>query len=211
MTTRGRKPGSKNTATLELEALIRQGLLSCSRCGETKPLDRFGRETRTPTGYTRMCKDCTTETHRVRQRDRYRSLNEHVRPGEPGTAEWNAERVELEAEGRKRCTGCRAARSLDDFYGHAGRLTPLCKTCHKERQRASRVLGAYGLSVEEYEAKLAVPCDICGTTDTARVLDHDHETGAVRGTLCDPCNVGLGHFRDDPARLMAAVIYLIAP
>ncbi len=49
-------------------------------------------------------------------------------------------------------------------------------------------------------------CPICG--DPATDIDHDHSTGAVRGHLCRACNVGLGHFGDDPLRLKAAVEYL---
>jgi len=67
--------------------------------------------------------------------------------------------------------------------------------------------GVYDRLVEEH----GEACRICGATpETTKYLcvDHDHETGAVRGLLCEPCNIGLGWFRDDPARLLAAIDYL---
>jgi DNA-directed RNA polymerase subunit RPC12/RpoP len=61
-------------------------------------------------------------------------------------------------------------------------------------------------------------CAICGTefllyneqNKTARTgcLDHDHQTGKVRGILCDTCNRGLGLFQDDPKLLINAKEYL---
>ena len=53
-------------------------------------------------------------------------------------------------------------------------------------------------------------CMICGDSQTGRKLaiDHCHQTGKMRGVLCHHCNVGLGHFRDNPDLLLAAINYL---
>lgn len=38
--------------------------------------------------------------------------------------------------------------------------------------------------------------------------DHCHRSGVVRGLLCNKCNLGLGMFRDSPAVVEAALMYL---
>lgn len=68
----------------------------------------------------------------------------------------------------------------------------------------------YGLSIEDLLILDARShCDIC--PNVPEVVDHDHLTGAVRGVLCRPCNLGLGYFRDDPARLISAITFLSNP
>jgi len=37
---------------------------------------------------------------------------------------------------------------------------------------------------------------------------HDHTSGKVRGVTCGACNIGIGHFDDDPERLLRAAAYL---
>jgi len=51
-------------------------------------------------------------------------------------------------------------------------------------------------------------CDICGFEYKRPTVDHDHETGIVRGILCWQCNQGLGFFMDNPDILRQAAGYL---
>jgi hypothetical protein len=39
-------------------------------------------------------------------------------------------------------------------------------------------------------------------------IDHDHETGKVRGMLCFPCNAALGQLQDDPTIIRRAAEYV---
>src|SRR6266508_7031334 len=92
-------------------------------------------------------------------------------------------------------------RGLDDLASLLDRYQP------KERAYKGPLL-----SVAEYDALLESQgggCAICGDVPKGRlVVDHEHETGRVRGLLCSACNVALGFFKDDPRRLASAANYL---
>jgi len=66
-----------------------------------------------------------------------------------------------------------------------------------------------GLFLREEAARIRAGaiCEICGSTEKI-CIDHCHKSGIFRGTLCQGCNFGLGFFKDDPARLVAAIAYL---
>lgn len=56
-------------------------------------------------------------------------------------------------------------------------------------------------------------CAICRKSfdETKRFIDHDHDTGEVRGLLCSGCNSGIGLLGDDLKSVMKAVNYLSDP
>lgn len=80
----------------------------------------------------------------------------------------------------------------------------------------------YGVTMEEIDAMVAAQggCAICGTPKPPRTrgwhVDHDHACckdyptcgKCNRGILCHDCNLGLGNFKDNPFRLLAAIEYL---
>lgn len=91
----------------------------------------------------------------------------------------------------------------------------------RRRDRAWHLAKRYGITVAAYEELLRSQggcCAICGTLEPVPVrgvssgfslaVDHDHKTGAIRGLLCSPCNLGIGSLADDPERLRRAVRYL---
>ena len=90
----------------------------------------------------------------------------------------------------------------------------------KKTQREASRKYQYGITAEQVGALLGAQGGKCAIstcrTDLTMVgrggdVDHDHVTGVVRGLLCHACNVGLGQFNDDPAKLIAAADYLRKP
>lgn len=85
-----------------------------------------------------------------------------------------------------------------------------------EKARERALWSNYEMTLKEYDTLLAKQnfrCAICVKPGTKTRfggfhVDHNHETGVVRGLLCGPCNVGIGQFREKPKILAAAIAYL---
>lgn len=132
----------------------------------------------------------------------------------------------------RECTMCGVAKPLTEFHKgkkyRDGRRSE-CKPCHHVRQakqrdrdpespvknRGYRIKHKFGLTLEEYDARTAMGCAICGATQNLG-MDHDHSCcpgvrscgKCLRECLCDRHNQGLGLFRDNVAELTAAIAYL---
>jgi len=87
-----------------------------------------------------------------------------------------------------------------------------CTACSNRSVVANFRKTLYGLDTNQFEEMLLAQnnqCAICGTVfEKTPHVDHDHETGIVRGLLCLPCNMGLGFFRDSQTNLHKAIEYL---
>lgn len=92
------------------------------------------------------------------------------------------------------------------------------KDCERKKvkypyQRGRHLKRRYGITEEDFQRMLEEQgggCAICGLVQHDKPLhvDHDHNTGAVRGLLCLPCNTMLGKARDNINILSKAINYL---
>jgi hypothetical protein len=91
-------------------------------------------------------------------------------------------------------------------------LDSWCRECRRG-YRNEICRGKFRSSISDEKLKEIkrdiIECVICGSNEKL-VVDHDHKTGEIRGMLCNHCNRGLGHFRDDPELLEFARIYLLS-
>ena len=113
------------------------------------------------------------------------------------------------------CEKCGKLKIMDDFYFRkdTGKHRNICKTCYNEQIQ----IRLYGIDNNDYENLLNKQnrkCAICGQpVDEYEVrskldIDHNHDTGKVRGLLCNKCNLGLGLFNENIGTLLDAVLYL---
>jgi len=89
-----------------------------------------------------------------------------------------------------------------------------CIASHAKGRRANSLKFRYGISLREYELRLALQngaCAICRKKPKGLLcVDHCHLTGKVRGLLCSKCNSALGFYGDDPKLAQAGADYLAA-
>jgi hypothetical protein len=137
----------------------------------------------------------------------------------------------------KYCPRCTTLKPVSAFARlKNGKLEGYCRECNRARnveyrrthphapgsRRGSHFLRTYGISIEQYDAMLDEQggvCAICGMPETRTgrngivlplAVDHDHETGIVRGLLCSTCNTGIGGLMHDVELLQLAIAYLMA-
>lgn len=133
----------------------------------------------------------------------------------------------------KVCSRCKVDKPNADFNvakDNKDKLASRCRKCNAERGREwhkanpertkangrkGHLRRTYGLALDSYEDLLIAQgnrCAICrnGLIENHTCVDHDHDTGTVRGVLCRKCNTGLGQFNDEPLIIEAALAYLLS-
>lgn len=158
----------------------------CSKCGELKLLSAFYKMPEMRDGHRNDCKACNLAAKAAR----YRA---NPAPARARTQRWRVENPE-------RYSATQAA-----FRASGGKA---------RADRKSHLKRKFGMTPEQYDEMLLAQgggCGICRRSprpDISLHVDHDHETGRIRGLLCFRCNNSLGDLEDDPALLWAALRYL---
>lgn len=102
-------------------------------------------------------------------------------------------------------------RSAEARRGWGRRNPALRKRRAQDYSRKHR----HGLSKQEFEKLCGAQMGLCAICDNPPAkgplcVDHNHQTGAIRGLLCRSCNSGLGLLKDslENARRAASYLYL---
>jgi hypothetical protein len=168
-------------------------LLQCKTCKELLPDENFYANKKTKSGKQYHCKQCShinLKEWRKKNPEKLSAINRRK-------YQKNKEKLKEAAKGR-----------YENY-----RQDP----AFKERYRKQRIKSVYGMTWETYCGWVAWQgnrCAICRVEfdreDWKRRpnVDHCHETGRVRGVLCNKCNIGLGAFNDQAEHLLNAERYL---
>ncbi len=119
----------------------------------------------------------------------------------------------------RKCTNKDQKRRNNTPEGKAKKRSYYASPGVKQRQALNHLKSRYGVSPEEYKRKLAEQkgvCAICGNPETTKLrgkvwrlcVDHDHNTGQVRGLLCRDCNTSLGYLQEDTLRIAKMIVYI---
>jgi hypothetical protein len=119
----------------------------------------------------------------------------------PFTAEYFHRNKKTKSGLNQVCKPCRLAYNREYYKARKEENNGVPPYSHKNREYHLRF--SYGLKPEDVPTN----CQVCDS-DKKICVDHDHETGRVRGFICDSCNVAIGKAQDDPNLLRALADYL---
>ncbi|HET6910531.1 MAG TPA: endonuclease VII domain-containing protein [Mycobacteriales bacterium] len=175
------------------------------------PLTEFPRNRSRPDGHGIYCKLCYSIRYREHRERKASQEGRQIR---------ELRRVEA---GQKFCPRCQQTLLRQAFprnRASADGLATYCRPCHNAISKANRerrgttrdyhLRRRYGIGEADVADMLQKQGGVCAAcrTDKPVHVDHDHNTGFVRGYLCYLCNQALGNVRDDPERLQGLIDYL---
>lgn len=136
-------------------------------------------------------------------------------------------RIEALKRGNFICSTCKKEKPVSEFKKMGTDLVRFglscaCYDCRNITYKKSRAKSEYNISSDEllamYESQ-NYRCAICNdpvkfTSNRADrnaigCVDHCHDTGKVRGILCNDCNRGMGFFKDNSKLLEKASRYIL--
>ena len=157
----------------------------CFKCKKEKDLWEFYKHKSHKDGLTSSCKECTNKVNKYNYK------------------KYKIKRLEWAKQYR---------------LGHKEELKKWGKDWYKKNKDKVKnyaLMQKYGITLDDYNIMFMKQngcCAVCGKHQSemthSLAVDHSHESGQVRGLLCDGCNVVLGYVNDDTNILLLMVDYL---
>lgn len=113
----------------------------------------------------------------------------------------------------KTCCTCHKRKKFSQFHKskkNKGGRQGNCIECN----RINFIAWTYRVSTKEanklFKETKHGYCSICGKSaeNTLLCIDHDHNSGKIRGIICHNCNKALGYVQDDLEILFKMIDYL---
>jgi len=161
----------------------------CTKCKQDKELKEFNVRSNSKDKHTWECRECN------RQRIKEHSLKDITR-ARARRKQWNEDNPE--------------------------KYKKICQKMyikHKARFKAQNLKTMYNLDYKEFlriKGEQGNRCAVCGEMEIARYggvrkelsVDHDHDTGIIRGLLCSKCNTAIGLLNENEELCMKVAAYL---
>lgn len=187
----------------------------CTECETILSLECFSFSKKERKNRISKCRSCS-------QRKYFNEINKNQKVFEHRKRQMEAKNKET--KNTKACTVCYHVLPLDNFSNAKNKRKGKCCQCkecvrkykqeHKKEAKNYRFNTAYGITLEKFNTLFYSQqnkCKICGTRNfglKGPALDHCHNTGKIRGVLCNKCNLALGLLNDDIEILRNAIQYL---
>jgi hypothetical protein len=170
----------------------------CTTCKKQQPLNEFRKDASRSDGIHKTCNTCNAELQRKwyqknKEKAREKARERYYKNKELISAKRKQDRIDN-----------------PEKYKKHYKYDPI-----RSKEYGWKRAGIKNMTYERYLELLDLQnhcCAICGIHDDEckrqLSVDHDHNTGEVRGLLCDSCNGGIGKLKDSIDLLEKAINYL---
>lgn len=110
-----------------------------------------------------------------------------------------------------------AKEKVKDWRLRNGEVIKQYRAVNRQKSYRQELVRKHGVKPDWFDSQIAKQGNMCpcckrafewGNKQTTPHVDHCHETGVVRGILCNRCNTVLGLCSDDPKLLQSLARYL---
>lgn len=172
---------------------------TCFKCKENKTLDFYIKDSSKKDGLRSYCKDC----NKIKKSVSYlKNIPAHKK------------RMKNYYQKNKNKLDEKNKIWLKNNPDKDSKIHKKWRTNNKEKVKDIRLKFMYGISIKIYDEMSRKQNDVCAICKNKNVngkvlyVDHNHETGKVRGLLCVLCNTGIGYLRENESYMLNAINYL---